>query len=366
MRIRLCSVAYLKVITHGIFGIPPEALTRGRRICYSPQCDDTADDRTNGAAKPRGTCGASHRVDRGRPAVRGGEPATQDGGGKIPAAPTNVAHSLQAPSREVKRNLAAKHKRKKHGSPFGHARQTRPWVAEPDRISDPKGESCGHCQADLRGIEPRAVLRHQLTEVPPITPVVIETRQAEVVCPDCQRVTRGELPAGLDGGRSCGPRLAAMVVYRKHEQLLSYERVTQLCQDLFNVAMRSSPPVPVKWLGSRRGTSTGVGNRLRLFGTHCLFVQLEPPAQAANLVLFHLTETLLPPAVVDPDQHAIDEIHQTALRKERGNHLGPSRFLPTLGVGLPLPQGSQRLGFLFTRCSLLLPSGVLLRTFRPF
>jgi transposase len=66
-------------------------------------------------------------------------------------------------------------------------------------------------------------------------PVVIETRQAEVVCPDCQQITRGELPAGLEGGRSFGPRLAATVVYLKHEQHLSYERVTQLCQDLFGV-----------------------------------------------------------------------------------------------------------------------------------
>jgi transposase len=155
---------------------------------------------------------------------------------KAPPPPTSQTSS-QPPSRDVKRNLAANRKRKKHGPPFGHARRLRPWVAQPDRIIEARVESCGHCQADLRGIEPRAVLRHQLTEVPPITPVVIETRQAEVVCPDCQRVTRGELPARLDGGRSFGPRLAATVVYLKHEQHLSYERVTQLCQDLFGVAI---------------------------------------------------------------------------------------------------------------------------------
>jgi transposase len=153
-----------------------------------------------------------------------------------PSPPTSQ-NSSQPPSRDVKRNLAAKRKRKKHGPPFGHARQTRAWVAEPDRVVEAPVESCDHCQADLRGVEPRAVVRHQLTELPPITPVVIETRQAEVVCPDCQRVTRGELPAGLDGGRSFGPRLAATVVYLKHEQHLSYERVTQLCQALFGVTM---------------------------------------------------------------------------------------------------------------------------------
>jgi transposase len=149
--------------------------------------------------------------------------------------PPTSQNSSQPPSRDVKRTLATTRKRKKHGPPFGHARQTRAWVAEPDRIVEAQVESCGYCQADLRGVEPRAVLRHQLTELPPITPVVIETRQAEVVCPDCQRITRGELPAGLAGGRSFGPRLAATVVYLKHEQHLSYERVTQLCQDLLGV-----------------------------------------------------------------------------------------------------------------------------------
>lgn len=156
---------------------------------------------------------------------------------KGPPPPPTSQNSSQPPSRDVKRNLAVNRKRKKHGPPFGHARQTRAWVAQPDRIIEARVESCEHCQADLGGVEPRAVRRQQLTEIPPLTPVVIETRQAEVVCPDCRRVTRGELPAGVEGGRSFGPRLAATVVYLKHEQHLSYERVTQLCADLFGVRL---------------------------------------------------------------------------------------------------------------------------------
>lgn len=151
--------------------------------------------------------------------------------------PPTSQNSSQPPSRDGKRNLTGARKRKKHGPPFGHVRRTRAWVAKPDRIIEAAVTICGYCQADLREVEPRAVRCQQLTELPPIMPVVIETRQAEVVCPDCQRVTRGELPVGLDGGRSFGPRLAAMVVYLKHEQHLSYERVTQLCQDLFGVTI---------------------------------------------------------------------------------------------------------------------------------
>lgn len=82
-------------------------------------------------------------------------------------------------------------------------------------------EWCQHCQAELRGVEPRAVVRRQFTELPPVKPVVMETRQHEVVCPACQRVTRGVLPPGLEAGRSFGPRLEATGVYLKHEQHLS-------------------------------------------------------------------------------------------------------------------------------------------------
>jgi transposase len=151
--------------------------------------------------------------------------------------PPTSRNSSQPPSRDAKRNRPADRKRKKLGPPFGHARKTRALVDQPDRIIEATVEWCPHCQGDLRGVEPRAVIRHQLTELPPVTPLVLETRQHEVVCPDCQGITRGELPAGLDAGRSFGPRLAATVVYLKHEQHLSYERVTQLCHDLFGVAV---------------------------------------------------------------------------------------------------------------------------------
>ena len=151
--------------------------------------------------------------------------------------PPTSQNSSQPPSRDRKRNRPAVRTRKKLGPPVGHERKTRAWVEEPDRIIEAAVEGCQHCQADLRGVAPQTVVRHQLTEVPPITPVVLETRQAEVRCPDCQRVTRGELPAGLASGRRFGPRLAATGVYRKHEQHLSYERVTELCQDLLGVTL---------------------------------------------------------------------------------------------------------------------------------
>lgn len=156
---------------------------------------------------------------------------------KLRPPPPTSSNSSQPPSRDGKRNLPADRKRKKLGPPFGHERTTRPLVDQPDRIIEAAVEWCQHCQADLRGVEPRAVVRHQFTDLPPVKPVRIETRQHEVIGPDCQRATRSELPEGLAAGRRFGPRLAATVVYLKQEQQLSYERVTQLCSDLFGVVI---------------------------------------------------------------------------------------------------------------------------------
>jgi transposase len=144
-------------------------------------------------------------------------------------------NSSQPPSRDEKSNLPVGNKPKKLGPPFGHARKTRPLVDSPDRVIEAAVERCQHCHADLGGVRPRAVVRRQLTEVPAVKPVVIETRQHETVCPHCQQVTHGALPQGLEAGRSFGPRLEATVVYLKHEQHLSYERVTQVCRDLWGV-----------------------------------------------------------------------------------------------------------------------------------
>src|SRR4051794_31510455 len=85
------------VITHGISNVPPEALTKRRKICYSPHRDEIADDRTNCAAAPFGTHSAGHRIDCGSPAVGGGESAAQGRESQRATATPDVAQLLAAP-----------------------------------------------------------------------------------------------------------------------------------------------------------------------------------------------------------------------------------------------------------------------------
>ena len=126
--------------------------------------------------------------------------------------PPTSRNSSLPPSRDPKAKLPANPDRKKHGPPFGHARHVRPLVDHPDQVLVAAVAQCQGCQADLQTCAPTQVLRRQVTQLPVVAPVVIETQQHEVVCPQCQTVNRGVLPTGLEATRQFGPRLEATVV----------------------------------------------------------------------------------------------------------------------------------------------------------
>jgi len=70
-------------------------------------------------------------------------------------------------------------------------------------------DACRRCGTLLQGEDP-APLRHQVIEIPPITPVVIEHRLHRLVCPCCFTSTRATLPADVEATRY-GPKLSALV-----------------------------------------------------------------------------------------------------------------------------------------------------------
>jgi transposase len=155
---------------------------------------------------------------------------------KLRPPPANSRNSSQPPSRDQKSDLPVR-KKKKFGPPFGHERHPRPLVEHPDQIMTVPVTRCEHCQADLSQVAPRQIQRRQVTELPEFNPVVIATQQPEVVCPHCQGLNRGQLPSGLEADRYFGPRLEAVVVFLKHQQHLSYERIVQTVRELFGLEL---------------------------------------------------------------------------------------------------------------------------------
>jgi transposase len=146
-------------------------------------------------------------------------------------------NSSTPPSRDRKSNQPENKERKKHGPPEGHPKHWRPLVDQPDVVIPAPVSECRNCRADLSQVAPEEIKRRQVTELPPAKPVVIETQQSTVTCPHCQTVNQGVLPEGLEAERCFGPQLEATVIYYKHEQHLSYERIVEVMRELHGVVL---------------------------------------------------------------------------------------------------------------------------------
>jgi transposase len=102
--------------------------------------------------------------------------------------------------------------RKSGGQPGheGHGRKLKP-ESEVDQIIDVRPEHCEQCGTLLLG-EDAEPERHQVTEVPRITPVVTEYRRHCLRCVACGARTQAAWPTTMPMG-SFGPRVQATVGY---------------------------------------------------------------------------------------------------------------------------------------------------------
>jgi transposase len=102
--------------------------------------------------------------------------------------------------------------RKSGGQPGhkGHGRKLKP-ESEVDQIINVRAEQCGQCGTLLLGEDPEPE-RHQVTELPRITPLVAEYRRHRLWCVACGASTQAPWPAAMPAG-SFGPRVQATVGY---------------------------------------------------------------------------------------------------------------------------------------------------------
>src|SRR4051812_20644876 len=100
--------------------------------------------------------------------------------------------------------------RQRGGQP-GHRGTTRTLlpVKEVDELHVCQPTHCTGCGSPLTGGDP-SPLRHQVTELPPLQPTVIEYQLHALRCGCCGMVTRAPLPEGVSN-RTFGPLLEALV-----------------------------------------------------------------------------------------------------------------------------------------------------------
>lgn len=150
----------------------------------------------------------------------------------------NSSNSHQPPSSDGlkkprPKSLRTRSGRKPGGQP-GHPGQTLQRVKNPDHTQIHQVTVCPQCGGG--GLSRRPVLDYetrQIFDLPPRSLEVIEHRAEIKGCPHCGAHVRAEFPTGVSAPVQYGPRFQSLMVYLNQQQLLPYDRLAQLCEDLF-------------------------------------------------------------------------------------------------------------------------------------
>ena len=122
--------------------------------------------------------------------------------------------------------------RRKLGPKRGHVGVSRV-RSEPDVVVACRPRVCAGCGEELAQSGGRRTGRSQVIEAPAFAPVVIEAWQYTVACEQ----TAGAYPAGLEPRRTFGPGVEALLSYFHERHHVSYERLVEICRDVFGLAI---------------------------------------------------------------------------------------------------------------------------------
>jgi len=147
---------------------------------------------------------------------------------------------------------------KKRGGQPGHQGHSR-FLYEPEKceeIFNHHPETCSCCGEKLEG-EDVFPYRHQIVEIPPIKPIVVEHRLHQLVCDNCGASTRAILPEDVNPS-GYGVRVVALVAVLSGLYRHSQRMVQNAMSDVFGIPM-----------------SLGTVNKLRLEASSALLSVVE-------------------------------------------------------------------------------------------
>jgi transposase len=144
--------------------------------------------------------------------------------------------SSDPPQATGKRQRREPSGRRPGGQP-GHEGQARAMlpVEAVDVVIPVKPVRCPRCQHPLCEDDPQPY-RHQVTEIPPVKPVVMEYQLHRLVCPVCGEATRAAVPAGVPSG-GFGPWVQAITALCTGAYHLSKRATQSVLEDLCGVTM---------------------------------------------------------------------------------------------------------------------------------
>lgn len=127
---------------------------------------------------------------------------------------------------------------KKQGGQKGHKGHTLKFAEYPSEREIHRPSSCAHCDHELgEEAETRQVQKRQVHDLPPLEMVVTQHEVETVLCPHCQKETRGEFPEGVTNPVQYGSKIKQLALYLKHQQLIPYGRSQQFLADVFKLSL---------------------------------------------------------------------------------------------------------------------------------
>jgi transposase len=153
----------------------------------------------------------------------------------------NAGNSSIPPSANPPGAPAPVQKKKSKRSPGaqpGHPPHLRQLVP-PERVNKtvrfiPK--CCEHCDAALpkeAGPSDPSPSRHQVAELPELTAIITEYQGHTRTCPDCGKLTKATIPAGIRA-HSCGEKLTATLSYLVGCHHVSKRGIEEIVEDVFD------------------------------------------------------------------------------------------------------------------------------------
>ena len=126
---------------------------------------------------------------------------------------------------------------KKRGGQPGHKGHSRFLydVSECSSVLDHHPKTCSCCGEILLG-EDANPYRHQIVEIPPINPIIVEHRLHQIECQQCGRLTRARLPQDVHPS-GYGVRVVALVTVLSGLYRHSQRMVQSAMVDVFGISM---------------------------------------------------------------------------------------------------------------------------------
>ena len=173
---------------------------------------------------------------------------------------------LHKPRREPRTRSLRERSGKPPGGQKGHKGETLRQVDAPSHTVEHYPEACPGCGSALSGAMSTGYGARQVFDLPEPRPLTVTEHRAHTCrCGHCGRLTRANFPDEVTAPVQYGPRIAAVVVYLLHYQLLPEDRLAEAMADLFGVRLVAATIARMSrtCAGRAHGFADAVGARVK-------------------------------------------------------------------------------------------------------